>query len=136
MREEGAAGNSVLPFADLAGVHFARLFVIAASTDLDVRRPACLFTWPTSTARPTGTCVTSRHRSGRALTRSSGTARATRRSPSPGTRLAWLLPRTVAPADDYVHRIGRTVEQVHEEHRLREAVESYPRPARHHPRRS
>ena len=44
MREEGAAGNSVLPFADLAGVHFARLFVIAASTDLDgAPLPACLF---------------------------------------------------------------------------------------------
>ena len=45
--------------------------------------------------------------------------------PSPGTRLAWLLERMLAPAATYTHRIGRTVQQVHDEHRLREAVESY-----------
>ena len=47
------------------------------------------------------------------------------REPSPGTRLAWLLERLVAPAAIYVHRVGRSVGQVHDEHHLREAVESY-----------
>ena len=37
----------------------------------------------------------------------------------------WLLERMVAPAATYTHRIGRTVEQVHDEHHLREAIESY-----------
>ena len=45
--------------------------------------------------------------------------------PSPGTRMAWLLPRTVEPAAVYVHRIGRTVEQVRAEHRLRDAAETF-----------
>ena len=91
--------------------------------------PACS-TWPTSTPRWTGTCATSPPRAARASTPCSVTATATRQTPSPGTRLAWLLHRTVAPAADYVHRIGRTVEQVRDEHRLRDAVETYPRPAR------
>ena len=45
--------------------------------------------------------------------------------PSQGTRMAWLLPRTIEPAAVYVHRIGRTVEQVRAEHRLRDAAETY-----------
>lgn len=44
MRAEGAAANSVLPFAEIGGVHFARLFVIEAGTDLDGGAlPASLF---------------------------------------------------------------------------------------------
>ena len=44
IRSEGAARNSVLPFADLAGVHFARLFVVEESRDLTGEvLPACLY---------------------------------------------------------------------------------------------
>ena len=85
--------------------------------------PACS-TWLTSTRRCTGICVTSPTSSARAWTRCSVTATTTRqsRAPEPG----WRWPeRMVAPAAIYVHRIGRTVGQVLDEHRLREAVESY-----------
>jgi len=126
MRSEGAARNSVLPFADLSGVHFARLFVVEETKDLDGDvLPACLF-YMADVDAPL-------HRHLRDLAGAFGPGADALfghcedypPEPSPGTRLAWLLERMVAPAATYVHRIGRTVEQVHDEHRLREAVESY-----------
>jgi hypothetical protein len=126
MRDEGAAGNSVLPFADLAGVHFARLFVLAAGTDLDgAPLPASLFYM----ADVDGSAE--RHLRELAGTFGPGAdavfghCAGYPTDPSPGTRMAWLLPRTVAPAAVYVHRIGRTVEQVRAEHRLRDAAETF-----------
>ncbi len=38
--------------------------------------------------------------------------------PGPGTRLAWLLSHTLAPAARYVHTVGRSVTQAHDEARL------------------
>jgi hypothetical protein len=127
MRTEGAAENSVLPFAQLAGVHFARLFVFEASTDLDgAALPASLF-YMADVDAPT----TDRHLRELAGPFGPGTdavfghCEGYPTDPSPGTRMAWLLPRTVAPAAVYVHRIGRTVEQVRAEHRLRDAAETF-----------
>src|SRR5664279_894206 len=52
MGSEGAAGNSVLPFGDLAGVHFARLFLVEQSQDLDgAALPGALF-YPADGAAP------------------------------------------------------------------------------------
>ena len=45
--------------------------------------------------------------------------------PTPGLRMAWLLPRMVEPAATYVHRVGRSVGQVHDEHRLRNSLETW-----------
>jgi hypothetical protein len=126
MRAEGAARNSVLPFADLPGVHFARLFLVPESADLDGDvLPACLF-YMADVDAPL-------HRHLRDLAGPFGPGADALfghcdgypPEPSPGTRLVWLLERMVAPSATYVHRIGRTVEQVHDEHHLREAIESY-----------
>jgi hypothetical protein len=123
---EGAARNSVLPFGQFADVHFARLFVVDESTDLDGETlPACLYYMADVDA------PLHRHLRDLATTFGPGTDAVFSHcadyppEPSPGTRLAWMLERLAAPAATYVHRIGRTVTQVHEEHRLREAVESY-----------
>jgi hypothetical protein len=130
MREEGAARNSVLPFADLASVHFARLFVVEASVDLTGEPlPACLFYMADVDA------PLHQHLRVLATTFGSGTDALFGLcddyppEPSPGTRLAWLLQRVIAPAATYVHCVGRTVSQVHDEHRLRDAIESYLDPA-------
>jgi hypothetical protein len=127
MRAEGAARNSVLPFGGLAGVHFARLFLLPGSADLDggPPLPACLVYMADVDA------PVYRHLRDLANALGPGTdllfghCEDYPTEPSPGTRLAWLLERMVAPAASYVHRVGRTVAQVHEEHRLRDAVESY-----------
>jgi hypothetical protein len=126
MGAEGAARNSVLPFADLAGVHFARLFVVEQSGDLaGDALPACLY-YMADVDAPV-------HRHLRELANAFGPrmdilfghCEDYPGEPSPGTRLAWLLERLAVPAATYTHRIGRSVGQVHDEHRLREAVESY-----------
>jgi hypothetical protein len=126
MRSEGAARNSVLPFGDLADVHFARLFMLEGTTDPGGEvLPACLFYMADVDApvlrhlRDLATAF------GPGLDVLFGHCDGYPGEPSPGTRLAWLMERMVSPAACYVHRVGRTVEQVLEEHRLREAVESY-----------
>ena len=126
MRSEGAARNSVLPFGDLADVHFARLFMLEESTDLDGDvLPACLFYMADVDAPVYRHLRELANAFGPGADVLFGHCDGYPSDPSPGTRLAWLLERTVGPSAIYVHRIGRTVEQVHDEHRLREAVESY-----------
>jgi hypothetical protein len=126
MRSEGAARNSVLPFGDLAGLHFARLFLLPGSTDLDGGAlPACLIYLADVDAPVYRHLRDLANALGPGADLLFGHCEDYPTEPSPGTRLAWLLERMVAPAAIYVHRVGRTVAQVHEEHRLREAMESY-----------
>jgi hypothetical protein len=126
MREEGAAGNSVLPFADLVGVHFARLFVVDESADLDgAPLPACLYYMADVDAPKLRHLRELATAFGPGMDAVFGHCAHYPVEPDPGTRLVWLAERLVAPAATYIHRIGRTVTQVHEEHRLRDAVESY-----------
>jgi hypothetical protein len=126
MRSEGAARSSVLPFGELAGVHFARLFLVEASRDLDGNElPACLFYMADVDAPLFRHLRDLANAFGPGADRLFGHCDGYPPEPSPGTRLAWLLERMVAPSATYVHRIGRTVGQVRDEHRLREALESH-----------
>ncbi len=126
MRDEGAAGNSVLPFADLAGVHFARLFVVPAGSDLDgAALPASLFYMADVDGPADRHLRELAGAFGPGIDAVFGHCEGYPTDPSQGTRMAWLLPRTIEPAAVYVHRIGRTVEQVRAEHRLRDAAETY-----------
>ena len=126
MRVEGAGQNSILPLAQLAGVHFARLFTVEESTDLDGDLLPARLVYMADLDAPL-------HRHLRELVTvfSAGTdtlfghCEGYPTQPDPRTRLAWLRARTVAPAATYVHRIGRTVAQVHEERRLRDSIESF-----------
>lgn len=126
MRAEGAAHNSVLPFARLRGVHFARLFGLEESADLDgATLPSSLF-YMADVDAPV-------HRHLRDLADLLGEGTDTvfghcdeyPAEPTPGTRLAWLLRHSVAAAATYVHQVGRTVDQVCDEQLLRERIESF-----------
>src|SRR5664279_3739986 len=111
MGSEGAARNSVLPFGDLAGVHFARLFLVERSQDLDgAALPACLFYLADVDAPVARHLRELTNAFGPGLDTVFGHCEDYPAQPSPGTRLVWLLERLVAPAATYVHRIGRTVE--------------------------
>jgi hypothetical protein len=126
MRAEGAAQNSVLPFAGLDGVHFARLFVVRTSADLDGNElPASLFYMADVDAPVQPHLRDLATTFGRGTDLVFGNCEGYPTDPNPGTRLAWLLPRTIEPAAVYVHRVGRSVSQVQDEHRLREAIETY-----------
>jgi hypothetical protein len=126
MHAEGAAHNGVLPFAELAGVHFARVFGLEPTTDLAGDPiPAALF-YMADVDAPV-------HRHLRALVTEHGagcdalfgSCDGYPAEPTPGLRMAWLLPRMVQPAATYVHRVGRSVGQVHDEHRLRNSLETW-----------
>jgi hypothetical protein len=120
------ADNEVLPFGRIAGVHFARLLVLDETADLDGRPlPAELLLMadldgPLETrlaelveAAGAGMDALFRHCEG---------------YPSPaasGSRLAFLRAHAVTAAAFYTNTIGRTVGQVRDEARLRDAIETF-----------
>ena len=126
MHDQGAAHNDTLPFADLLGVHFARLFVLEATTDLDGEPlPACLF-YMADVDGPVG-----RHLHDLATVLGAGVdavfghCEGYPAPPTPGSRLAWMRQHLTASAATYVHAVGRSVDQVHQEARLRDGIEDF-----------
>jgi hypothetical protein len=126
MRSESAGDNSVLPFTEVSGVHFARLFITDAATDLaGAPLPACLFYMADVDApldrhiRELATPFAS------GLDALFGCCDEYPAEPTPGHRVAWLVERMVASAATYVHQVGRSVEQVHAERQLRESIQSH-----------
>ncbi|HEX7188613.1 MAG TPA: hypothetical protein VF423_10360 [Actinomycetes bacterium] len=126
IRRQGAGHNDVLPIGDLPGVHFARLFVLEETADLDgAELPACLFYMADvdgsaerhlrdlSTVTGHGVDALFEHCDGYP------------EAPTATARVAWLRDHQVAPAATYVHAVGRSVDQVHQEARLREAIEQF-----------
>lgn len=121
-------GNAVLPFSRLRGVHFARLVLLDAASDLagraippqlvllsDVDGPLehhldeLLDGCGDGLDRLFGCCE--------GYPANGGATRA--------ARLAFLRARLVKPAAVYVNTMGRTLEQIREEARLREAIEAF-----------
>ena len=115
--DTGVVGR--LGIAQLDGVHFARLFVLETAVlssgekvpaslmymaDVDVsvatHLRALASSAPDAVDEVFGHCV------------------GYPSDPGPGTRLAWLLAHALNPAARYVHTVGRSVVQVHDEARL------------------
>ena len=126
MGRQGAAHNDVLPIGHLPGVHFARLFVLEETADLDgATLPASLFYMADvdgsadrhlrdlSTVTGDGVDAVFAHCDGYP------------EDPTATARVTWLRDHQVAPAATYVHAVGRSVDQVHQEARLREAIEQF-----------
>ena len=124
---EDVAGNDVVPFGRLSGVHFARLVVLAATTDVDGRAIAPKLVYVSdvdgSLARHVEDLVDV---AGAGIDELFGHCEgypeggATRRQ-----RLACLYAWMAPAAAVYVNTIGRTVAQIKREDRLRDAVERY-----------
>jgi hypothetical protein len=121
-------GNGVLPFARLRGVHFARLVLLDADTDLAGRAVPPQLVFLSDVDGPLD-----RHldelvdATGDGIDRVFGfcegypvNGAATRQQ-----RLGFLRARMVKSAAVYVNTIGRTLEQIREEARLREAIEEF-----------
>jgi hypothetical protein len=126
MGEQGAADNDTLPIAELPGVHFARLFVLDDAVDLDGEPlPSALFYM--ADVDDTG----ERHLRDLATVGGSGVDAVFAHcegypdAPDVRERLAWLRDHTLEPAARYVHSVGRSVDQVRQEARLREGIQTF-----------
>ena len=122
-----AAGNgAAVPFAELAGVHFARLFVLPSDVAADGSRAPERLVWMSDVDAPL-----ERHReqlverAGPALDRLLRPCQAYPEPPDDGSRRAYLDDHTVHEATFYVNTVGRGLDQVLLEQRLRDALERY-----------
>jgi len=106
------------PFAEMPGVHFARLFVLPGDTDLDV---------PDTLVYLAEVDAPAPAHLDEALDHDRLTALFTQCTDFPergshGARVRWAQRHRVEPAAWYVHRVGRSAQQVRDEARLRAAV--------------
>ena len=123
-----AAGRNgtAVPFAELTGVHFARLFVLDAATAADGTRTPEQLVWMSDVDAPL-----ERHReqlaerAGPALDPLFRHCQGYPEQPDDAGRRAYLDSHTVHEATFYVNTIGRGLDQVLLEQRLRDALERY-----------
>jgi hypothetical protein len=120
---QDAANNSLVPFGKLPNVHFARFFLMAAASDLqgqplsprlvflaDVDGPDDAFLVAVCTLASAGLDTIYAHCAG---------------YPGRAGLLDFLRDHTIPVAAKYVNTIGRTVEHVHQEAALREAIQAF-----------
>ncbi len=126
INRKGAASGP-LPFAEMEGVHFARLFVIDDATDLEGRSLPASLVYMADIDAPLG-----RHwgelaaKAGPGLDEVFGRCADYPTEPvTPGARTAWLRGHSVASGAVYVNTVGRGLQQIRGEAWLREAIEDF-----------
>ncbi|MDP8992406.1 MAG: hypothetical protein M3N31_05035 [Actinomycetota bacterium] len=125
---EDAGRNDVLPFAALSGVHFARLLIVDEATDLEGRSIPARLVYICDVDAPL-----ERHLAELVDVTGDGVDRIFGQCEgypvdSPlmrERRLLYLKARRVSIPARYVNTIGRTVQQVHQEARLREGLQGF-----------
>ncbi len=131
LRAEGPASPD-LPFAELAGVHFARLFVLDGADDGAAAGaadgagrgiPASLVYMADVDGSTEQHLADLAQRAGHGMDRVFGHCLDYPAAPGAEQRRAWLTRHTLRPAAYYVHTAGRTVEQIRAELRLRDELE-------------
>ena len=121
-----AGGEAAVPFAELTGVHFARVFVLAADVAADGTPTAEKLVWMSDVDAPL-----ERHlaeladRAGPALDRLFCHCRAYPEQVDAAGRRGYLQAHTVTAAAAYVNTVGRGLDQVLLERRLRDAIERF-----------
>jgi hypothetical protein len=126
LREIRAGGpdDERFPFSSLGGVHFARLFVLPGVTDLEGEPIPDSLVYMADVDAPLG-----RHLHelaavcGAGLDAVFGGCIGYPDHRNVATRIGWLARHLVKPAATYVHTVGRTVPQVHQESWLRAQIE-------------
>jgi hypothetical protein len=119
--------NDVLPFARLPGCHFGRLLLLPASTDLQGRPVEAQLLMLTDCDGPAEAHLTELvDTAGDGLDRLFGHCEGYPGAPaSRAQRIAFLRGCRVEAKANYVHRQGRTVEQIRREAELREALQKF-----------
>ena len=111
----GVANGSVLDFGALTGVHFARLAVVEEDGDL----PAHLILLSDLDVSP------AKHLGELAQQEGIDRVFAHCEGYTPGDRLGYLRRHTVKEAATYVNTTGRTVNQIRQEAKLRDAIQDF-----------
>ena len=106
------------PFSGMPGVHFARVFVLPGDTDLDVLDTLVYLAEVDAPLRAHLDDVLDQDR---LIALFAQCADYPERGPH-GARVRWASRHRVEPAAWYVHRVGRSAQQVRDEARLRAAV--------------
>jgi hypothetical protein len=117
-------GNAYLPFRDLPGLHFARLFVLPAATDLDgAPLPASLVYMCDVDGTLAGHLAALTERAAPGVDALFGHCEGYPADPVDNRRrVGWLRDRIVAGATRYTHTVGRGVSQIRQEWMLRDAI--------------
>ncbi len=124
------AGNAILPFGELSGVHFGRLVLLSAAPATKKRRAyaakLCLLT--DFDGDPEAHIVDLLETAGPGLDRlfryCEGFAGG-KRAASAATREAFLRDHITKTDTLYINTAGRSVEQIHQEARLHEAIDAF-----------
>jgi hypothetical protein len=120
--------NDILPFAQLSNVHFARFVILDEAKNARSRgiRPSLVFASNVDVPLDDHLTELVTH-TGEGLDlifgHCEGYPGPTQRTPS--SRLSYLRAHMVPSQAFYVNTIGRTVEQIHQEARLRDALEGF-----------
>jgi hypothetical protein len=107
-------------------VHFARLVLLEDSVDLDGNLIPASLLWMSEIDAPLARHVDElAHVSAHGLDAAFGLCEGYPDSPAPASRATFLRERMIASQADYVNTVGRTVEQIKREGRLREAIQDF-----------
>jgi len=127
IREHGGDWN-ILPFGKLPRLHFARLVVFDAAEDLDGKPLPAQLALLTDVDAPLAEHLrelSTLYGEGMDAVFSHCDAYPAKPDRSPMTRLGFLQDRAVEPEAAHINRRGRTVEQIHQEERLRCELNRY-----------
>jgi hypothetical protein len=119
-----ALAAAPVPFAQLAGVHFARIFVLDEALAADGSSTSAKLVWMSDIDAPLGRHLAELSQLA-ALDRLFCHCDGYPDAPDAGARRAYLDGHTVSAATAYVNTVGLGLEQVLLERRLREAIERY-----------
>jgi hypothetical protein len=120
------ATDAAIPFDRLTGVHFARLISLPGGAAADGSQMTPKVVWMSDVDAPLERHVRELSEvAGPALDRILVHCEGYPESADPPARLAWLRAHTIRAAAVYVNTVGRGVEQVVLERRLRDALEGF-----------
>lgn len=120
------ADNGVIPFGQVSGVHFARLFLLDETTDLDgAPIPAQLLLMADLDAPLEARLAELVDAAGNGLDAVFGHCEGYAGAGTRSARLAFLHGHVVRSAAHYTNTIGRTVTQIRQEAELRDAIEGF-----------
>jgi hypothetical protein len=114
------------PFSQLPGLHFARLFLLEDERDRDGNPIPASLVYTSEVDAPVDDRVRElATHAGPALDATFGLCTGYPESPDPESRAAFLRAHSLPSPASYVNTIGRTVAQIQDEARLRDAIEAF-----------
>jgi hypothetical protein len=122
----GDAGTARVPFARLSGVHFARLLLLEDVHDLDDELIPASLVLESDVDAPLERHVDElADAEGHTLDATLGLCEGYPAAPTAAARKAFLLGHRLNPEARYVNVVGRTLAQIQQEEKLRQAIEGF-----------